>query len=203
VNAPGCFVVLEGGEATGKSTQAARLGDRLRAFGREVELTREPGGTVRGERVRELLLHDHAALDARAELLLLLADRAQHVAEVVRPRLAQGAVVVCDRYTPSSLAYQGVGRELGVDDVERMSAWAAGGVEPDLVVVLDLPDTLADERVAATRDRLESEGASFHARVREAYRVLAPLYGWVLVDATGTVDEVTERVWSAVRRVLP
>jgi len=203
VNAPGCLVVLEGGEATGKSTQAAMLGERLRAFGRDVEVTREPGGTERGKRIREVLLHDHGRLDPRAELFLLLADRAQHVAELVRPRLDAGAVVVSDRFTPSTLAYQGAGRELGVEEVERLSTWASRGLEPDLVVVLDLPDSVADARVAAVRDRLESEEPAFHARVREAYRVLAPLYGWQLVDATGTVDEVAERVWSAVRPVLP
>lgn len=200
---PGCFVVVEGGEGTGKSTQVRLLGERLRALGREVFLTREPGATELGARVRELLLHASAAIDERAELLLLLADRAQHVAGEIRPRLAKGAVVVSDRYEPSTLAYQGVGRGLGVEEVERLSRWATGGLDPDVVVVLDVPDGLAEERIAAERDRLERAGAAFHMRVREAYRELAPRYGWFVVAASGPPDEVAERVWDAVRPVLP
>lgn len=199
----GCLVVIEGGEGTGKSTQARLLGDRLRDLGRAVCVTREPGGTARGAKIRELLLHDHADLDPRAELLLMLADRAQHVAEVVRPQLGRGAVVVTDRYVPSTLTYQGAGRGLGVEAVERLCAWATGGLEPDLVVVLDLPDDVAEQRLDSDRDRLEKAGAEFHRRVREAYRTLAPLHGWTVVDASGTVDDVAERVWSAVRAILP
>lgn len=199
----GCFVVLEGGEGTGKSTQALLLGDRLRDDGRNPCVTREPGGTTRGAQIRELLLHDHADLDPRAELLLMLADRAQHVAEVVRPNLEAGSVVVSDRYVPSTLTYQGVGRGLGVEDVERLCAWATGGLEPDMVVVLDLPDDVADQRLAADRDRLERAGAEFHRKVREAYRALAPRYGWTVVDASGTTEVVAGRIWSAVRRILP
>jgi dTMP kinase len=199
----GCFVVIEGGEGTGKSTQVLMLGDRLRDLGRPVCTTREPGGTPRGAQIRALLLHDHGDLDPRAEVLLMLADRAQHVAEVVRPQLGSGAVVVSDRYVPSTLAYQGAGRGLGVEEVERLCTWATGGLEPDIVVVLDLPDDVADQRLAVDRDRLERAGAAFHRRVREAYRTLAPLYGWTVVDASGTVDEVAARIWSAVRKILP
>lgn len=199
----GRFVVLEGGEGSGKSTQAVMLADRLRTAGRSARVTREPGGTPRGARVRELLLHDHGTLDARAELLLMLADRALHVAEVVRPGLAAGEVVVSDRHTPSSLAYQGVGRGLGVEDVERMSAWATGEVVPDLVVVLDLDDAVADSRLAGARDRMEEAGPEFHRRVRAAYRELAPARGWLVVDGSGSVEEVAARVWAAVQPVLP
>jgi len=199
----GCFVVIEGGEGSGKSTQVGLLGERFRAFGRETVVTREPGGTDRGAQIRKLLLHDHARVDARAELLLMLADRAQHVAEVIRPALERGAVVVSDRFAPSTLTYQGIGRELGVEQVERMSHWATGGLEPDLVVVLDLADEAAALRMTAAPDRLEQAGPEFHATVREAYRLLAPMYGWVVVDGGGLINDVAEEVWAAIRTVLP
>jgi dTMP kinase len=142
-------------------------------------------------------------MDPRAELLLMLADRAQHVAEVIRPALERRAVVVCDRYTPSSLAYQGVARGLGVAEVERLSAWAGDGLEPDVVIVLDLADEIAEARVSADRDRFERAGTEFHARVRAAYRELAPARDWTLVDASGTPAEVAARVRDAVAAHVP
>jgi dTMP kinase len=199
----GRFIVLEGGEGVGKSTQVRALVERLRGLGYPVSDTREPGGTDLGRTVRSALLHTDADVDPRAELLLLMADRAQHVVEIVRPRLARGEIVVSDRFTPSSLAYQGVARGVGVDPVERMSAWAAGGLEPDVVVVLDLPDAVAEARIASERDRLEREGDSFHARVRRAYRDLAGERGWSVVDASGSEDEVAARVWTKVLPILP
>ncbi len=199
----GRFVVVEGGEGVGKSTQVERLATSLRATGREVVVTYEPGDTKLGGELRTALLHADTAIDAHAELLLMLADRAQHVAEVIRPALERGAFVVCDRYEPSTLAYQGVARGLGVDDVERLSQWAAAGVQPDVVVVLDLRDAVAEARVAAVRDRFERAGAEFHARVRAAYRELAPARGWLVVDAGGTADEVAARVLAAVEPVVP
>ena len=192
------FVVVEGGEGVGKSTQVARLADALRAEGRDVVVTFEPGDTQVGRELRTVLLHADADLDPHAELLLLLADRAQHVAEVIRPALDRDAVVVCDRYTPSSLAYQGVARGLGVEAVERMSAWAEDGVTPDVVIVLDLPDDVAEARVSRERDRFERAGEGFHGRVRDAYRQLAAERGWTLVDASGTPEAVAERVLAAV-----
>jgi dTMP kinase len=156
-----------------------------------------------GAELRAVLLHADTDLDARAELLLMIADRAQHLAEVITPALARGAIVVCDRYEPSTLAYQGVARGLGVENVEQLSAWATAGVEPDVVVVLDLPDEIAEARVSADRDRFERAGADFHARVRAAYRDLAPERGWVLVDADGTPDEVANRVRAAVSAIVP
>ncbi len=166
-------------------------------------VTFEPGDTATGSELRAVLLHADTALDARAELLLMLADRAQHVAEVIRPALERGAYVVCDRYEPSSLAYQGVARGLGVDEVERLSAWAAGDVEPDAVIVLDLPDDVAEARVSVDRDRFERAGADFHARVRAAYRELAAARGWLLVDAAGPPDGVAARVLAAVAANVP
>ncbi|HEV7525829.1 MAG TPA: dTMP kinase [Acidimicrobiia bacterium] len=199
----GRFVVVEGGEGVGKSTQVARLADALRATGREVVVTFEPGDTNTGAQLRAALLHAETVLDARAELLLMLADRSQHVAEVIRPALERGAFVVCDRYEPSTLAYQGVARGLGVDEVERLSRWAAADVEPDVVVVLDVADAIAEARVSADRDRFERAGDDFHAEVRAAYRDLAGARGWVVVEADGSPDEVAARVLAAVRPVLP
>lgn len=202
-NGAGRFIVLEGGEGVGKSTQVGLLAATLGAGGREVVVTFEPGDTRAGAELREVLLHADNPVSPRAELLLMLADRAQHVAEVVRPALERGAVVVCDRYSPSTIVYQGVARGLGVEEIERLSTWAADGVDPDVVVVLDLPDEIAEARVSAARDRFERAGADFHARVRDAYRTLAPARDWVLVDAAGTPAEVAERVLSAVSRFLP
>jgi dTMP kinase len=191
------FIVVEGGEGVGKSTQVARLAERLRAHGYAVDQTREPGGTEAGVELRAKLLHGHA-IDAETELAWLLEDRRLHVEQRIKPDLARNIVVVSDRFSPSTLAYQGVARGMGVDEVERRGAAVAGGVEPDVVIVLDLPDEVAEARVAQDRDRFEREGDAFHARVRAAYRELAPARGWVVVDATGTPDEVAERVWAAV-----
>ncbi|HET9728624.1 MAG TPA: dTMP kinase [Acidimicrobiia bacterium] len=196
------FIVLEGGEGSGKSTQARALADALRAEGRDVVVTFEPGDTPAGVRIREILLHADAPIDSHAELLLMLADRAQHVAQVVAPALARGAIVVCDRFSPSSLAYQGIARKLGVGVVESLDAFARNGCSPDLVVVLDVPDDVAESRVAVERDRFERAGEEFHARVRAAYRELAGERGWVLVDGTGPVDDVAARVRAAAASFL-
>jgi len=196
------FVVFEGGEGVGKSTQVARCADWARASGREVVVTYEPGDTKTGAAIRELLLHADGPLDAHAELMLMLADRAQHVAEVIEPALARGAVVISDRYTPSTLAYQGVARGLGVAFVEELSAWAAGGLAPDAVVVLDLPDAEAEARVAAARDRVERAGDLFHRQVRAAYRTLGTERGWLLIDASGSPDAVAVRVQAALKPLL-
>ncbi|HEX2038846.1 MAG TPA: dTMP kinase [Acidimicrobiales bacterium] len=194
----GRLVAFEGGEGCGKSTQAALLADRLPAV-----LTREPGGTAIGERVRELLLDRGVVdLDARAEALLMAAARAQHVAEVVEPNLATGRDVVTDRFAHSSIAYQGYGRGLPVDEVRSLSAWASGGLWPDVVVLLDVPDDVARQRLGSL-DRFEAEGGGFHERVVVGFREMAAAEGWAVVDGVGTVEEVAERVWAAVRDRLP
>lgn len=190
----GLLVAFEGGEACGKSTQAALLAVRLDAV-----LTREPGGTAVGERVRAILLDPAAgALHPRAEALLLAAARAQHVAEVVGPALAAGRTVVTDRFTHSSLAYQGYGRGLALDEVRALSEWATGGLWPDVVVLLDLA---ADEAVSrrGRPDRFESEGREFHRRVEAGFRTLADEdpKRWRVVDGSGTVEEVASRVWDS------
>ena len=193
----GRFIVLEGGEAAGKSTQAALLAGRLSAV-----LTREPGGTAVGEALRRLLLDLPLAPVPKAEALLMLAARAQHVAEVIDPALAQGDDVVCDRYSGSTLAYQGYGRGLPLAALREMNSWATGQRAPDIVVLLDLPVTIARQRLSlSSPDRIEAEGDPFLERVREGFCQLAasdPLH-WRVVDATGTIDQVAERVWNAVR----
>jgi dTMP kinase len=196
------FVVVEGGEGSGKSTQVQLLASWLREQGHEVVVTFEPGDTKMGAQMREVLLHGDAPLEARTELLLMLADRAQHVAEVVRPALARGAIVVSDRYVPSTLAYQGAGRDLGIAAVEALNEFATGGLEPDLVLVLDVPDEVAEARIPGHRDRLERAGREFHARVRAAYRELAGARGWLLIDGSGSPDEVARRVREAVSTLV-
>lgn len=184
----GLFVVFEGGEGSGKSTQASLLAERWDAL-----LTREPGGTALGSALRGVLLEPTgAALDPRAEALLMAADRAQHVHEVLRPGLEAGRNVVCDRYVGSSVAYQGYGRGLDPAWVQRMSKWATGGLEPDLVVLLDLDDEVASGRTGGPRDRIEAAGAEFHRRVREGFlRQAGEDPGrWVVLDGTRGITEV-------------
>ncbi len=194
---PGCFVAFEGGEATGKSTQAATLAARLGAV-----LTREPGGTSIGRHIRALVLDPaNTGLSPRAEALLLAADRAQHVRELVRPALSAGRHVVSDRFSGSTLAYQGHGHGLDLDQLAWLSGWASGGLEPDVVVLLDVDTQVATGRQEGQAlDRMESNLADFHERVRAGYRSLAAADPdrWAVVDGTGPVDEVAARVWEAV-----
>jgi dTMP kinase len=197
----GIFVVLEGGDGCGKSTQARLLVARLRDLGREVVATREPGATEAGAAIRSLVLGG-GDLDPRAEALLIAADRAEHAAEVIRPALDRGAVVVSDRYIPSSLAYQGVARGLGVEEIARLSEWATGGLTPDVVVVLDVPAGEAARRRAGPQDRMEREPDSFRVAVNQAYRDMALRYGWTLVDGRAPVEEVADEVWKVVHPLV-
>lgn len=197
----GVFVVLEGGDGSGKSTQAARLVARLRELGREVMVTREPGATEVGAAIRSLVLGG-GDLDPRTEALLIAADRAEHVAEVIRPALERGAVVVSDRFVPSSLAYQGVARGLGIDEIARLSDWATGGLQPDLVIVLDVAPAEAAARRAGPEDRMEREPDSFRAQVNQAYRDLSGRFGWTLLDGSAPEDVVAEHVWAAVAPLI-
>ena len=195
------FIVFEGGESSGKSTQAQRLALRLDAV-----QTREPGGTAIGARLRSLLLDVRTeGLDDRAEALLMAADRAQHVAEVVRPALRAGRHVVSDRYIGSSLAYQGHGRGLDVAELRRISAWAAGDLWPDLIVLLDVPPEVAAARRLEGPDRLEAAGDQFHDRVARGYRALASAdpQRWEAIDGAGSADEVEAAVWARVTIHLP
>ncbi|HWH00192.1 MAG TPA: dTMP kinase, partial [Pilimelia sp.] len=207
----GFFVVFEGGEGAGKSTQVAALADTLRRSGYEVVVTREPGGTPIGARIRSLLLDgagDGAPPAPRAEALLYAADRADHVARVIRPALARGAVVISDRYVDSSLAYQGAGRTLPVDEVSWLSSWATGGLKPDLVVLLDLDPADGLRRVTgrgAGHDRLESESLSFHERVRYAFLDLAAAdpRRYMVLDASGSPETIAAAVAAGVTGLLP
>ena len=194
------FISFEGLDGCGKTTQAQVLAERLRAAGSEVVLTREPGGTALGEEIRSLLLHgDHVA--PWAEAALYAASRAQHVDEVIRPALARGAVVVCDRYVDSSVAYQGVGRGLGLDRVLKLNLAAVGGLMPDLTVLLEIGIDDAAARVGDERDRIEREDDGFRERVAQGYRTLAERFPdrYVVVDGRRTVDEVAEEIDGAVR----
>ena len=195
----GRLIVFEGGEASGKSTQAARLAAGLGAV-----LTREPGGTDIGKRIREIVLDAAAsAIAPSTEALLMAADRAQHMVEIIEPALASGRDVVSDRYVPSSLAYQGYGRGLDVSELQRVSTVMAGAVEPDLVILLEVPAAVAAHRLRG-RDRMEAAGDAFHARVADGYRRLAAADPdrWIVVDGDGSPDEIAERVRDAVGKWL-
>ncbi|MEO6628222.1 MAG: dTMP kinase [Aquihabitans sp.] len=199
----GRFLVFEGGEGSGKSTQARLLADRW-----DAEITFEPGGTEVGGRLREILLDPATGdLDVRAEALLMAADRAHHVTTCIRPWLNRGRDVVCDRFVGSSLAYQGYGRGLDVHHVAALSAFATDGLVPDLVVLLEVPAEEAARRLLAAGkpDRMEAAGQEFHARVADGYRQLAaadPSH-WIVVDGEGPVDAVADRVLLAVNERLP
>ncbi len=204
---PGIFVALEGGEGAGKSTQIQLLAAWLADRGYEVVVTREPGATPAGERIRALLLDPTTELDEHAEALLYAADRAEHAARVVRPALARGTVVLSDRYIDSSVAYQGYGRGLDPDVVSRISRWATGELVPDLTVLLDLPVAAARQRLLARggTDRLESEADAFHERVRSGFRRVAAAdpARYAVVDGSAEVEQVAEQVRGAVEQLLP
>ncbi len=204
--AGGLFVSFEGGDGSGKSTQSRLLGEWLTAQGRTVVLTREPGGTELGQVLRREVLHG-GHLDPRTEALLYAADRAHHVASLVRPALAAGSVVVTDRYLDSSVAYQGSGRDLGADEVERLSLWATGGLLPALTVLLDLDPAAGLERMRAREggpDRLESAGEEFHRRTRAAFldRAAADPGRWLVLDAARPVAEIAADVRTRVADLL-
>lgn len=170
---PGLFIVFEGGDGAGKTTQTTLLVAALEAAGREVIRTHEPGDSVVGQQIRSIVLSPETGdLDPRAEALLYAADKAQHLFEVVRPALARGAVVVCDRYIDSMLAYQGAGRVLDLAEVAGIARWATEGLRPDLTVLLDV-DPHQSVHTKAEQDRLESAGEEFHDRVRRGFLDLA------------------------------
>lgn len=202
----GFFIALEGGDGAGKSTQAQALAEWIRSKGHEVVLTREPGGSPVGQRLRGLVLDvGNTGLSHRAEALIYAADRAEHVENVIRPALARGAVVITDRYMDSSIAYQGAGRDLAATEVARISRWATGGLVPDLTVVLDVDPTKARERFTEALDRLESEPTEFHARVRAGFLALAAAdpARYLVVDGSQQPAFVTTAVRHRLDRELP
>ncbi|AXK46041.1 dTMP kinase [Brachybacterium saurashtrense] len=203
----GVFISFEGGDGAGKSTQMAMLRDHLvtdRSVAEDLILsTREPGGTPLGTSIRELLLHGED-VDPRAEALLYAADRAHHVATVVKPHLARGGLVLGDRYLDSSVAYQGAGRELEGEEIASLSLWAVHGLLPHRTILLDVPIQTLDERRAEDRDRLERAGDEFHAAVREEFLDLARAEPerFAVIDGTLPREEVHRQVLAAVGEVL-
>ncbi|MEV8552613.1 dTMP kinase [Streptomyces glaucescens] len=202
----GFFIALEGGDGAGKSTQAEALAEWIRGKGHEVVVTREPGATPVGKRLRSILLDvSSAGLSHRAEALLYAADRAEHVDTVVRPALERGAVVISDRYIDSSVAYQGAGRDLSPTEVARINRWATNGLVPHLTVLLDVAPETARERFTEAPDRLESEPAEFHARVRSGFLTLAASDPgrYLVVDAGQEPEAVTTVIRARLDQVLP
>ncbi|MEU3723468.1 dTMP kinase, partial [Streptomyces sp. NPDC031705] len=205
-SATGFFIALEGGDGAGKSTQVEALADWIRGKGHEVVVTREPGATPVGKRLRSILLDiSSAGLSNRAEALLYAADRAEHVDTVVRPALERGAVVISDRYIDSSVAYQGAGRDLSPTEIARISRWATDGLVPNLTVLLDVSPETARERFTEAPDRLESEPAEFHQRVRAGFLTLAAADPgrYLVVDAGQEPGSVTTVVRHRLDRMLP
>ena len=195
MNRRGNYIAFEGWEASGKATQARLLSQRLDAV-----LTREPGGTALGLAIRDLLLGNGPAPTERAEALLFAADRAQHLAEIVEPALAEGRDVITDRSYGSTLAYQGYGRGQSIEELMRLVEWTSGGLLPDLVVLLTVAVDTADDRLGDQRDRMESEDSDFATRVIEGFTALAEADPdrWVVVDGAGSIEEVAARVAKAV-----
>ena len=204
----GKLIAFEGIDGAGKSCQIERLADTLRRDGHEVLVTREPGGTASGARIRELLLDAaEVQLDPICELLLFAADRRQHVAEVLQPALAAGQIVLCDRYVWSTVAYQGFGRGLSLNVIEELNELAVGTLLPDLTIVLDLDRTCARDRINSSRetapDRMESEELRFFERVRAGFLTLAEQYpqSFAVIDAARSADAVFDDVLRTLGRL--
>ena len=205
------FITFEGIEGSGKTTQVQRLAAHLRERGRTVVTTKEPGGTPTADRIRAILLDSQSVIDPIAEVLLFEASRRQHVVEVIRPAMGRGEVVLCDRFADATLAYQGFGRLLNLDQLRTMNRWATGDLDPDLTLIFDLPEqaglTRARRRNAAAVEdegRFEAEDLRFHRRVREGYLALAAENArYAIVDADGTQDQIFERILAVIRKRKP
>lgn len=206
------FITFEGIEGSGKTTQARRLAEHLRALGRIVVETKEPGGTPIADRIRSILLDSANVIDPVAEVLLFAASRRQHTMEVIRPALARGEVVLCDRYDDSTLAYQGFGRLIDLDRLRTLNEWATDALRPDLTLLFDLAEEVGlgravSRNAVAPNDegRFEAEGLRFHRRVREGFLSLAVAEPrrFAVVEAEGSPEEVFARTLTAVRERLP
>jgi dTMP kinase len=203
--ATGLFVAFEGVEGAGKGSQIRLAEEYLRSIGQQVLVTREPGGTGVGERIRDILLDPSTGtIDPRAEALLFAASRAQIVTSVIRPGLAEGKVVICDRYVDSSLVYQGWARGLGEQDVLTLNVWGTQGLFPDLVILLHVEPEQGLLRSTDPPDRMELEGQDFHAKVADAYLKIAEEHPerFVLIDADRPPEQIFEDVKRALHRVL-
>ncbi len=205
------FITLEGGEGTGKSTQARLLAERLEAAGLECVVTREPGGSPFAERIRDLLLGgDLPARAALSEALLFLAARADHLAQVIAPALAEGRAVICDRFSDSTLVYQGIAGQVPLATLVELDRLVVGELKPDLTLIVDLPPAIGLARASARRsagagiDPFEQRDLAYHETLRAGFRTLADNHPdrCVLIDGSGSVDEVAARVWAAVKRRL-
>jgi len=203
----GVWITLEGGDGSGKTTQSNLLAQWLEDTGRTVVRTREPGGSEVGQLIRDIVLHHRGDIAPRAEALLYAADRAHHVATVVRPALRRGEIVLQDRYLDSSVAYQGAGRVLDATEIRDLSLWAAEGALPDLTILLDLDPAEARTRLDSADkpfDRLEAEQAEFHGRVRDAFRDLAAAEPdrFLVLDAAAAPEVIAERIRTRVAALL-
>lgn len=202
----GLFITLEGGEGAGKSTQLAAIENWFRERGRDVIVTREPGGTATGERIRALLLDGCEEMSAETETLLMFAARAEHLARVIRPALAAGRVVVCDRFTDATYAYQGGGRGLPLERIAQLERWVQGGLRPDLTLLLDVPVPVGLSRAQSRGepDRFEAEQHAFFERVREAYLAAASREPERVrvIDASRSAAEVTQAIFDALQRYV-
>lgn len=202
----GVFITFEGGDGSGKSTQARLLTDWLQSTGRTVVQTREPGGTELGLELREIVLHRRGDIAPRAEALIYAADRAHHIATKVRPAIERGEVVIQDRYLDSSVAYQGAGRVLDGAEIRDLSLWATEGFLPDLTILLDLDESVGRERLKQRTkyDRLEAEQADFHARVRAGYLELAAAEPerFLVLSATDSIQSLAAAIKARVETLL-
>lgn len=200
----GLFITFEGTDGCGKTTQIERLKDYFEAQGRKVILTREPGAKGLGIKLREILLNYDGEVSPNCESFLFLADRAQHVDILVKPAIERGEIVLCDRHTDSTVAYQGYGRGLDLDRIKMLNEIATSGIKPDITFVFDIDTETAQQRVGKTKDRMESAGLEFFERVRKGYLEIAksePQRVKVL-DATKTIEEISEKVVEYVKEIV-
>ena len=200
----GLFITLEGADGCGKTTQLNLLKEYLTSRGYEIVVTREPGGKGLGEKLREILLNYDGEVSDRCEAFLYLADRAQNIDTIIKPAINSGKIVLCDRHTDSSLAYQGYGREQNIDNINMLNELAVNGVHPDLTIVFDIDTETSMARVGAEKDRLESAGIEFHKRVRNGYLEIAKKNPQRIkvVDASQAIEEVQRDVIKIIEGVL-
>lgn len=203
-NLPGLFIVFEGGDGAGKTTQIEKLAEFLRSKNKEVLVTREPGGTVMGKSIRDWLLEQtEVEVDAKSEALLFAADRAHHMHTLIRPALAANKIVIGDRHIDSSVAYQGVARNLGIDNIKNISLWAVDGILPNLIIVLDIAVEVGQARLNR-KDRLDRESKEFHEKVNKAYLELAALNPekYLVIDAQLPIEEIAKQIQNRVEKLI-